>query len=206
MAGRFICSIHRDKGDFRVDAFRRSSKLYGTVTAIVLTTSACTPIGPFEPEAPRTAERQPVELSAYQMDRVSAAGVSVDITTSGLAKGQYGEVSTDVLTGIVGLGPRQIGYGFGSGDAVACCGDDSEVVLDTTASGTGDYVFTDTYTAYGGDGVTKTGVTQGIVLVLSGPSREELVAATREYLDQVMLAPPSTYRPGTEIAAESKAR
>jgi hypothetical protein len=183
-----------------------STATWAAAIASVLAAGACAPAGSSALSAARTVDGQPIELTALQMERVSAAGVSVEITTSGLAKGQYGDVNTDVLTGIIGVGPRQIGYGFGSGEAVACCGDDSEVVLDTTAFGTGDYVFEDSYTAYGGDGVRKTGVTQGLVLALSGPSRDELVAVTRDYLDQLMLAPPSTYRPGTEIVAERRTR
>ncbi len=135
------------------------------------------------------------------MDQVSAAGVGVDLDVAALASGQFGETDTNAITGVVANGPRVIGYGFGSGEAIACCGDDADVQLDVTASGEGEYVFSDTYTAYGSDGVRKFGVAQGIVLALSGPSREELVAATKDYLDQIALAPPSTYRPRTDVLA-----
>lgn len=140
------------------------------------------------------------------MSRVSAAGVSVEIDSFAQVSGQFGAADTDVMTGIVALGPTTIGYGFGRGEAIVCCGDNSEVFLDMTASGAGDYVFTDTYTAYGSDGVKKFGLSQGVALALSGPSREELVAGTRDYIDQLALAPPSTYRPSTDLFMSQAAR
>ena len=143
----------------------------------------------------------PTILTALDMDRVSAAGVSVEIESSALVSGSSGQANTDVITGVVALGPKQVGYGFGAGEAVACCGGDGDVQLDITASGMGDYVFEDTHTVYGSDGVTKFGISQGIVLVLSGPSREELVAATKGYISQLQLAPPSTYQPSTDLSA-----
>ena len=171
-----------------------------------LATNACTPSGSPTPLKPRTASHSPIQLTSYDMDRVSAAGVSVEMDSSALVSGHFGQADTDVMTGIVSLGPNVIGYGFGSGEGIACCGEDSEVQLDMTASGAGDYVFADTHMVYGGDGVTKVGVAQGIVLALSGPSRDELAAATKDYIGHLAQAPPSTYRPSTGHSAQRAAR
>lgn len=177
------------------------SSAMSALTAVLLTIGACTPNHSSENAKPGTTSHLPIILTAFDMDRVSAAGVSVEMDSFALVSGEFGQTDTDVITGVVALGPKQIGYGFGTGEAVACCGDDSEVLLDMTASGTGDYVFADTHTVYGSDGVTKFGISQGIVLALSGPSREELVAATKGYISQLALAPPSTYQPNTDLIA-----
>lgn len=176
------------------------------VAFTLLATSACTPSSSPTPLKPSTASHSPIQLTSYDLDRVSAAGVSIEMDSSALVSGQFGQADTDVMTGIVSLGPKVIGYGFGSGEGVACCGEKSEVQLDMTASGTGDYVFADTHMVYGGDGVTKVGVAQGIVLALSGPSRDELAAATKHYIGQLAKAPPSTYRPSNGHSAQKAAR
>lgn len=196
MINRFIYGTHYDMKCSLLHPSRLPIAIAISVTVLSVH-SGCAPTISSGQIGNEAISRTPIELSARDMSRVSAAGVTVEMDSSALTFGQYGDTDTDVMTGIVNIGPRTIGYGFGSGEAFACCGDEADVHLDMTASGTGDYVFTDTHTVYGGDGVTKFGLSHGIVLALSGPSREELAAATRDYLDQLSMAGPSTYQPST---------
>ncbi|MGI9416828.1 MAG: hypothetical protein ACR2RA_03205 [Geminicoccaceae bacterium] len=202
MFNRFIYGTHCDMKR----SLSNSSRLSIAMAISIAAHSGCTPSNSSGQTGRNAIDRPPMELSAFDMSRVSAAGVSVGMDSSALISGQYGDTDTDVMTGIVTRGPRTIGYGFGSGEAFACCGDDADVLLDMTASGTGDYVFTDTHTVYGGNGVTKFGISQGIVLALSGPSHQELVAATRDYIDQLNLAPQTTYQPRTDLFASQAAK
>jgi hypothetical protein len=137
----------------------------------------------------------PIELGAFEMASITAAGVSVDLDVTAFAKGPLAKTDTDVLTGIVTHGPYVIGYGFGQGEALACCDPASEVFVNTTASGTGDYVFTDSFAGYGGYGDMKFGVTNGLVLAISGPSREDLVRATEGFMSDVRQTRPEVMRP-----------
>jgi len=183
---------------------------YGAVTTVLTLTllgmGACTSKPSPQDRQTVSASAAPLELTAGELDRVSAAGVAVDVDVLAMVKGQFGQADTDVMTGVVAVGPQVIGYGFGSGEAVVCCGEDSELVLETTASGVGDYVFADTHTVYAGDGTTKYGLTQGVVLALSGPSRAELIAATADYINAVRQAPPSTYLPSVANPTSQAAR
>ena len=129
-------------------------------------------------------------LTEVELDGVTAAGAGVDIDMSAFATGQIALTATDLVTGVVSNGPVVVGYGFGVGEATACCGPDAEVRLDISMSGTGDYVFEDSFTAYADHGGWKSGVANGLVLALSGLPREVLAAATRDYIDQVYMAPP----------------
>ena len=205
MLARFIWSRHSPMKHSWVHRAHMSPAT-SALTLVLLATGACTPVDSSKRVQLKTADHPPIQLTAFVMDRISAAGVSVEMDSSAMVSGQFGQADTDVMTGIVGLGPNVIGYGFGSGEAVACCGDDSEVQLDMTASGAGDYVFAETHTAYGGNGITKFGVAQGIVLALSGPSREALESATRDYVSQLALAPPSTRQPRTGLLAPKAAQ
>lgn len=179
---------------------RLLAKAAALVMMPLLTVGACTNAGASDRVSPATAAPQPMALTVAELDRVTAAGVSVDIETLAFATGQFGQTETDLVTGVVSRGPLVLGYGFGSGEAVACCGPDAEVRLDTIATGTGSYVFEDTFTAYANNGGVKSGITNGLVLALSGLPRDVLAAATQHYISKISVPPSSySYHPSVEF-------
>ena len=167
-----------------------------------LVTVGCADLQASDQASPVTTAGRMIALTETELDGVSAAGVGVDVETMAFATGQFGQTATDLVTGIVANGPVVIGYGFGVGEAIACCGPDAEVRLGTSLSGTGDYVFQDSFTAYGDHGGLKSGVTNGLVLALSGLPREVLAAATRDYISKVHMAPPRFQAAGRAPVAQ----
>jgi hypothetical protein len=72
--------------------------------------------------------------------------VLVDVNSTANAVGDHIAADTSAFTFVRTDRPIEVGVGFSDGYAAACCGDESDVALDSTAVGAGDLVYGRTYT------------------------------------------------------------
>jgi hypothetical protein len=107
-----------------------------------MTTSAC--VAP-EPATVVTSDMksargsaEPTVLADLQLDSVTAAGVLVDVSSVATSLGDFGDARTGANTFIVGGEYLDLGVGTTMGQALACCGEDVDVEVGSTAVGIGD--------------------------------------------------------------------
>jgi hypothetical protein len=81
---------------------------------------------------------EPMVLADLQLDSVTAAGVLVDVSSIATAVGDFGDARTDANTFVVGGGHLDMGVGTTTGQAHACCGENADVEVGSTAVGIGD--------------------------------------------------------------------
>ena len=95
---------------------------------------------------PTVVAAEPQVLGDYALDAVTAAGVLVAVDSVAIAVGDHIVADTGAYTSVRTEGLFEVGVGFSDGYAAACCSDESDVLLDSTAVGAGDLVFGKTYT------------------------------------------------------------
>jgi hypothetical protein len=95
---------------------------------------------------PTGVAAEPQVLADSALDAVTAAGVLVDVSSVARAVGDHIVADTDAYSSIRTERLVEVGVGFSDGYAAACCGQESDVVLDSTALGAGDRVYSTTYT------------------------------------------------------------
>jgi hypothetical protein len=95
---------------------------------------------------PTVVAAEPQVLGDYALDAVTAAGVLVAVDSVANAVGDHVVASTGAYTSVRTEGLFEVGVGFSDGYAAACCSDESDVMLDSTAVGAGDLVYGKTYT------------------------------------------------------------
>ena len=123
------------------------------------------------------ANAEPQVLTGTQLDGVTAGGVLVDVSTLAVALGDHASGITDTRTTVVGTEWLAAGLGLGMGQAFACCGPDSQVIVGSAAAGAGDRVHGGT-TEFGYDNnLFALGAAFGWVGALSSPTREALIQA-----------------------------
>jgi hypothetical protein len=130
---------------------------------------------------------EPQVLPDSALDAVTAAGVLVDVDSVAYAIGDHTVADTSAYTSVRSKGLFEVGIGFSDGFAAACCGEESDVVLDSTAVGAGDLVYSRTYTvefrgaAYtvdGGFGYFAYGYTGAFLLAVSFNDAFEMAQQT----------------------------
>ena len=82
----------------------------------------------------------PKVLSDLELDAITAAGVLVDVSSVAAASGDLTRTATDAKNFAFAAKHLDLGIGFTKGQALACCGDDAEVNVDSAAVGIGDIV------------------------------------------------------------------
>jgi hypothetical protein len=119
-------------------------RLRSAATAVVLsmTISACAasePVSvvPNDMESAR-GSAEPTVLADLQLDSVTAAGVLVDVSSIATALGDFGDARTGANTFVVGGEYLDLGVGTTMGQALACCGENADVEVGSTAFGIGD--------------------------------------------------------------------
>ncbi|MGH6918612.1 MAG: hypothetical protein ACREJ0_13025 [Geminicoccaceae bacterium] len=125
---------------------------------------------------PTAVTAEPQVLADRALDAVTASGVLVNVSSVASAIGDHVVADTSSYTSVDGRHPIEVGIGFSDGYATACCGEESDVALDSTAVGAGDRVYGKTYTvefrgaAYtvgGGFGDFAYGYTAAFLLAVS---------------------------------------
>jgi hypothetical protein len=96
--------------------------------------------------APTGVAADPRVLADSELDVVTAAGVLVSVESIANAVGDHLVAGTSAYTSVRTKDLIEVGVGFSDGYAAACCGEESDVVLDSTAVGAGDLVYSKTYT------------------------------------------------------------
>jgi hypothetical protein len=96
--------------------------------------------------APMGVAADPRVLANSELDAITAAGVLVNVESVANAIGDHIVAGTSAHTSVRGGPLFQVGVGFSDGYAAACCGEESDVLLDSTAVGAGDLVYGKTYT------------------------------------------------------------
>jgi hypothetical protein len=117
--------------------------------------------------APCVTMAEPRTLADVEMDAVTAAGVVVEVDAYARALGTIAVTRTDAraaLTGIIEEG-IEIGAGFAEGQAYACCGNGSSVVVGSIAAGGGDVVYSGSFShVFHGAAVTADGALERFAL------------------------------------------
>jgi hypothetical protein len=95
---------------------------------------------------PAGVAADPQVLTDSELDAVTASGVLVNVSSVASAFGDHIVADTNAYTSVRGGPFIEVGVGFSDGYAAACCGEESDVVLDSAAIGAGDLVYGKTYT------------------------------------------------------------
>jgi hypothetical protein len=95
---------------------------------------------------PAEVAAEPRVLADSALDAVTASGVLVSVNSIANAIGDHIVANTGAYTSVRGGPLVEVGVGFSDGYAAACCGEESDVLLDSTAVGAGDLVYGKTYT------------------------------------------------------------
>jgi hypothetical protein len=118
------------------------SRSAATVVVLSLATSACAAPEPATMVASdmksARGSSEPTVLADLQLDSVTAAGVLVDVSSIAAALGDSGDARTGANTFVVGGEYLDVGVGTTMGQALACCGENADVEVGSTASGIGD--------------------------------------------------------------------
>ena len=120
------------------------------------------------------AKAEPMTLTPDQMDNVTAGAASVDVVSLAGSKGQSGAADTSTFVRLVNTRWVQVGFGVGTAQALACCGDGADVGVGAKGIGAGDHVFsTEHVVVHHGNGFAH-GVAVATVFVVSWVSLEEI--------------------------------
>jgi hypothetical protein len=119
-------------------------RLRSAARAVVvsMTTSACAAPEPAtvvanDMESTR-GSAEPTVLADLQLDSVTAAGVLVDVGSIATTLGDFGDARTGANTFVVSGEYLDLGVGTTMGQALACCGEDADVEVGSTALSIGD--------------------------------------------------------------------
>jgi hypothetical protein len=110
---------------------------------------------------------EPTVLSDLQLDAVTAAGVLADVNSFATGFGNRVLPLTDAETFAVTGKSYDLAVGLTLGHAYACCGEEADVDVGSTASGVGDIVRRGTRTLKADDGISAEGLSAGYVVALS---------------------------------------
>jgi hypothetical protein len=136
------------------------------------------------------AKAEPRMLMPTQLDRVTAGGVYVDVSTLVNALGHYARTVTETQTTAVGGQKGDAGFGLGFSEGVACCGSDAAAHAETEVNGAGDQVTGGTVSVFTHTGDMSLAFTFGWILAISSPSGQELSQAAMQGLPNLGLLGP----------------
>jgi hypothetical protein len=128
---------------------------------------------------------EPQVLADAELDSITAAGVLVDVSSIAAALGDSGRTKTDANTFAFDGDNLELAIGVTIGQTLACCGEDADVEVGSTALGMGDLVHGLTHRVEHNDRYFAHGVSVGFVFAVSfgrhlAMDREEGLAMLRE--------------------------
>lgn len=138
---------------------------------------------------PTVVTAEPQVLADRELDAVTASGVLVDVSSVANAIGDHIAAATSAFTSVRTKGLVEVGVGVSDGYALACCDEQSDVALASTAVGAGDLVYGNTYTVEfrgaihnvdGGVGYFAYGYTAAFLLAISFEDALEAVRQTAQ--------------------------
>jgi hypothetical protein len=110
---------------------------------------------------------EPMVLSEFELDAITAAGVLVDVSSMAAALGDAAAVGTDANTGVFVGDHLAVGVGTTIGQALACCGSDADVAVGSAVVGIGDIVHGTTHSVEYDGRLLDVGLSVGLVVALS---------------------------------------
>jgi hypothetical protein len=110
---------------------------------------------------------EPMVLSDFELDAITAAGVLVDVDSFAAALGAFGDARTDANTLAFDGEDFDVGIGITTGQALACCGEGADVEVGSTVLGIGDIVHGVTHTVKNDSRGFARGFSIGFVFALS---------------------------------------
>jgi hypothetical protein len=110
---------------------------------------------------------EPMVLSEFELDAITAAGVLVDVSSMAAALGDVAAVGTDANTGVFVGEHLAVGVGTTIGQALACCGGDADVAAGSAVVGIGDIVHGTTHSVEHDGRFLAYGFSMGFVVALS---------------------------------------
>jgi hypothetical protein len=147
------------------------------------------------------AKAEPRMLMPTQLDRVTAGGVYVDISTLVNALGHYARTVTEAQTTAIRGHKVDAGLGLGFGEGVACCGSDAAAQAQTEVAGVGDQVMGGTVSVFTHTGDMSLVSMFGWILAVSSPSGQELSQAPMQGLPNLgFLGPLGAFGPLGRLA------
>lgn len=116
---------------------------------------------------PAGAVAEPKVLSGFELDRITAGGVLVDVASGAVAFGGRLRTLTDANTFVVVGRSYDLGVGLTLGHGYACCGDEADVEVDSMVFGVGDIVHRGIRALKYDDGISAQGLSSGYVVAVS---------------------------------------
>jgi hypothetical protein len=110
---------------------------------------------------------EPRVLSDLELQRVTAAGVFVDVSSIATAFGGRAHTVTNANTFVVKGKWLDLGIGVTAGQALACCGEEADVEVKSAVLGRGDSVYGGARVLRYDDGIASHGSSAGFVVAVS---------------------------------------
>jgi hypothetical protein len=110
---------------------------------------------------------EPMVLSDFELDAITAAGVFVDVSSMATALGDVAAVRTDSDTVARGTEHLTMGIGTTVGEALACCGENADVEVGSAVVGIGDIAHGVTHEIEHDGRPLAYGFSMGFVMALS---------------------------------------
>jgi hypothetical protein len=110
---------------------------------------------------------EPRVLSDPELATITAAGVLVNVSSVAAALSELGIAVTDANTGVYGGEQMDVGIGITMGQAFACCGENTDVEVGSSALGVGDIVHGAAHGVEHKGSLFAYGLSVGFVLALS---------------------------------------
>ena len=113
------------------------------------------------------AAAEPMVLSDFESDAITASGVLVDVSSMAVALGDVAAVGTDANTNVFVGEHLAVAVGTTIGQALACCGADADVAVGSAVVGIGDIVHGTTHSVEHDGRLLAYGFSIGFVVALS---------------------------------------
>ena len=110
---------------------------------------------------------EPMVISDYELDSITAAGILIDVNSVVAALGDFGNTRTDASTSVFSGEHLDVGVGITTGQALACCGQYADVEVGSAVLGTGDIVHGTTHRVKHDGRRLAYGLSVGFVLAAS---------------------------------------
>ena len=131
-------------------------------------------------------------LSDRELDSVTAAGVFVDVNSLAAASGDRTRTFTDADTFTIAGKSFDLGVGFTLGKALACCGEEAAVEVDSAVLGVGDIVQGAKQAVKNDNGHLALGVSAGFVVAVSYDDPVKMLRELRRAWPHLGSEPPAS--------------
>ncbi len=131
-------------------------------------------------------------LSDRELDRVTAAGVFLDVNSFAAASGDRTRTFTDADTFTIAGKSFDLAVGFTLGQALACCGEEADVEVGSAVLGVGDIVQGAQQAVKNHNGHLARGVSAGFVVAVSYDDPLKMLRELRRAWPDLGSEPPAS--------------